>query len=270
MSKTKNNNTTSKNTNQLEFSFIKHEVDNQLIFQRRKDGYVNATAMCKIAGKEWSNYYKATSTIEFLNELSTSLQIGRDLLIITNNKGLNEFRGTWIHPQVAIHLAQWLSPKFAVKVSKWIMDWYNKPKSNLPYHLRRYLLNKDNVPAGYFSVLQEMILDVIAPLEQQGYILPSHMLPDISEGLIFAKWLRSKGIDTDAMPTYSHIYEGGRVILAKCYPMKYLEDLKLHILQEWIPKRSLKYFQERDIEALVYLTPILLTNEKYNLSLLES
>jgi hypothetical protein len=29
-------------------------------------------------------------------------------------------QGTWIHPDLAIQLAQWISPKFALQVSKWI------------------------------------------------------------------------------------------------------------------------------------------------------
>lgn len=40
-----------------------------------------------------------------------------------NNKGLNKERGTYVHPKVAIHLAQWLSPKFAVFVTEVVFDW---------------------------------------------------------------------------------------------------------------------------------------------------
>jgi hypothetical protein len=34
--------------------------------------------------------------------------------------GPNESRGTWVHPKVAINIAQWISPKFSVQVSEWI------------------------------------------------------------------------------------------------------------------------------------------------------
>jgi len=61
---------------------------------------------------------------------------------------------------------------------------------NPPYHLERYLANNGSVPAGYFSVLAELTILVIGPLERLGYRLPSEMVPDISEGRIFAKWLR--------------------------------------------------------------------------------
>lgn len=38
------------------------------------------------------------------------------LLVQVISDGPNRQRGTWVHPRVAIHLAQWCSPKFAVKV----------------------------------------------------------------------------------------------------------------------------------------------------------
>ena len=41
---------------------------------------------------------------------------------IQSNKGGQDInnRATWIHPDLAIQLAQWISPKFALQVSKWI------------------------------------------------------------------------------------------------------------------------------------------------------
>jgi hypothetical protein len=218
--------------------------------------------MCKAADKEWSNYHKATSTKEFLDELSRSLQIGRDLLIRMVSTGRNELRGTWVHPQVATHLGQWLSPKFAVKVSKWVLDWMsgNRPQYTMPYHLRRYLANTKNVPRDHFSVLQEMDIVLVAPLEQQGYLIPSEIIPDISEGLMFANWLKAQGVDTGKMPTYPHKYEDGRVVAAKMYPLEYLPAFREHVLKVWLPKKAREYFAARDHRALPYLDKILQDN----------
>ena len=33
-----------------------------------------------------------------------------------------KYRKTWVHPQVAINIAQWISPEFDVQVSKWIFE----------------------------------------------------------------------------------------------------------------------------------------------------
>src|SRR5262245_38113209 len=83
-------------------------------------------------------------------------------------------QGTCVHPHVAIHLAQCLSPRFAVRVSQWVYDWMTRRagrKAELPFHLRRYMANINNVPVGHFSALTEMTLTLIAPLDALGYAL---------------------------------------------------------------------------------------------------
>jgi hypothetical protein len=46
-------------------------------------------------------------------------------------------------------------------------------------------------------MLTEMTQALIAPMEIMGYRLPESMLPDISGGRLFCKWLRDTyGIDT--------------------------------------------------------------------------
>jgi hypothetical protein len=36
--------------------------------------------------------------------------------------GKNEERGSWIHPDLAVQLAQWISPSFAIQVSRWVRE----------------------------------------------------------------------------------------------------------------------------------------------------
>ena len=171
-------------------------------------------------------------------------------------------QGTWVHPHVAINLAQWLSPRFAVRVSQWVYDWMTaagKKKAELPFHLRRYLANYNSVPVGHFSVLTEMTLTLIAPLEVLGYTLPESMWPDISEGKMFANWLRQEyDIETADLPTYRHIFEDGRrAVFARAYPERLLGDFRRHVREVWMPMRSLAYFRERDREALPFLMRLL-------------
>lgn len=37
---------------QMSFAFIDRQIDGNIIQQRMLDGYINATALCKAAGKE--------------------------------------------------------------------------------------------------------------------------------------------------------------------------------------------------------------------------
>lgn len=241
---------------QLQLSLISHEIENSLIHQRAADGYINATAMCRAVGKNFADYQRLKATEAFFVELAGSMGIPIDRLAFTTMTGRNEERGTWVHPDVAINLGQWCSPKFAVAVSKWVREWMTgKSKVNsLPYHVERYIANMSEVPSTHFSILNEMIFGLIAPLEKAGYTIPETMVPDISEGRIFCKWLRDeKGMDTDELPTYLHRYADGRAVRAKLYPLSLLEDFRKHFKAVWGPKRARAYFAERDPKALPYL-----------------
>lgn len=241
---------------QLQLSLISHEIDNTLIHQRAADGYINATAMCKAVGKNFADYQRLKTTEAFFTELAGSMGIPIDQLVFTNMVGRNEERGTWVHPDVAIHLGQWCSPKFAVAVAKWVREWVTgKAKvTSLPYHVERYIANMSEIPPTHFSMLNEMIFGLIAPLEKAGYTIPETMVPDISEGKMFCKWLRDeKGVDTDALPTYFHRYADGRVVRAKLYPLSLLAEFRTHFYEVWFPKRARSYFAERDEKALPFL-----------------
>jgi hypothetical protein len=239
--------------------YMAYEEDNAIIYQRIEDGYVNATAMCKAAGKLMGHYKELDATKEFIQALSSD--IGKTIrdIIVTQIGGESHLKGTWIHPDLAVHLAMWLSPKFAVKVARWVNDWRNGKirQSHTPYHIKRWQMNEHAVPIGHFSILQEMGLRVFSKFENEGYFLPSHLVPDISAGRMFAGWLRKQGVDVDKMPTYMHRYMDGRLVQAKAYPMALFTAFHAHLNKVWIPKKSYKYFAERDKAALPYLNKLL-------------
>jgi len=108
-----------------------------LIEIRQPDGYVNATKLCQEGGKLWQNYYQNAKTKEFLAALSEEerISIAPGKPTPTNStgnqrgnvpapekylveSGKNRFQHTWVHPDVAIHLAQWASARFGVAVSR--------------------------------------------------------------------------------------------------------------------------------------------------------
>ncbi|MBK3775923.1 hypothetical protein GAY31_17450 [Azospirillum brasilense] len=104
---------------------------NNVAIGQRGDGYLNATAMCKANGKDFYDYERLDTTQGFLQELARSPGIPGDLITKTTT-GPNAGRGTWVHPQVAYHLAQWCSPAFAVQVSSWIHDIATKGYATAP------------------------------------------------------------------------------------------------------------------------------------------
>ena len=98
----------------MNFSTVRHRV---------KDGYIHATDLCKLGGKQWKHYNENKSTKLFLQALSIDLAIDINKLVESTAGGIAQNQGTWVHPRVAIHLAQWLRTEFAVHVTTWIENW---------------------------------------------------------------------------------------------------------------------------------------------------
>ena len=246
---------------ELNLPIISHDIEGDLISQRAKDGYINATAMCAVAGRPWNRYWDTRPTKEFVKALSAETGIPVSELIQSVRGGIPELQGTWVHPQVAIHLAQWLSPKFAVMVTHWVFEWMSGGQQvveRLPYHLRRYVANMGKIPRTHFSMLQELTYLLIAPMENKGYRLPEKLVPDISEGRMFSRWLREeKGIEPNTFPNYTHEYEDGRRVDARLYPNELLAEFREHFLGTWLPQRARAYFRDRDQAALPYLDEVL-------------
>lgn len=237
---------------------ISHEVNATPINQRATDGYVNGTALCQACGKLLGHYLENSNTKAFLVELSGSIGIPIDLLVHKVGTGANENRGSWVHPQVAIHLGQWASPQFAVLVSKWVFEWMSGASGTYPYHIRRYIINRHKIPATHFSMLDQVTIKLLGALEANGYIMPPNMMVDISLGKAFSKWLRSNGYDPDSFPTYTHSFDDGKRpdVPARLYPNELMTSFNLE-LEEWIKDgRALKYFSERDKNSLPALKAV--------------
>ncbi len=243
-----------------QLALIPHVEEGEIIPQRTADGYISATALCKSVNKQFSHYHALKSTKDFIEELKKQTGMPETQLVHIISGGNPQLQGTWVHPYIAINLAQWLSAKFAVKVSQWVTEWQQgKAKAVMPIHIERYLMNRAKVPYTHFSMLNELTLGLIAPLEQAGYTLPQEMVPDISEGRMFCKWLRdTKGIEPNIFPTYTHSYPDGRNVPAKLYPVELYEDFRRHFNEIWLVTQAPKYFGARDAQALGYVQTLLL------------
>lgn len=247
-------------THQLSLTLIAHKVQDSIVEQRAEDGYINATAMCKAAGKLFGHYRENGGTIAFLDELASDIGIPISGLVQSVKGGATP-QGTWVHPHVAIHLAQWLSPKFAVQVSKWVHEWLSGKHvaTKLPYHLERHMLNLYKIPSSHFSVLQEMTNFLVGPMEANGHRLAEHLMPDISQAMMLCKHLREElGIDTKQLPKYVHTFPDGREVKANLYPVEYLGVFRKLMAEKWMPEQALEYFKKRDPAALAALDKILL------------
>jgi hypothetical protein len=90
---------------------------------RKEDGFVNATSMCKAGKKEFYDWKRLENTKELIKALEESQNLTpgyNGVKIIDTKEG--RYGGSWIHPDLAVQLAQWISPKFALQVSRWIRE----------------------------------------------------------------------------------------------------------------------------------------------------
>jgi hypothetical protein len=86
----------------------------------RKDGYINATQLCKAGNKLFGHYQTSKQTQDYLQALSSN--IGIPIMKLLDSKVGGSHSGTYVHRKVAYHLAQWISPQFALQVSNWLKD----------------------------------------------------------------------------------------------------------------------------------------------------
>jgi hypothetical protein len=83
-------------------------------------GYVNATQMCHANNKSWGHYKERKSTKAYWAALSNDIVIPISSLVIEVD-GYGSSQGTWIHPEIAIDLAQWVSVEFRIWANRTLM-----------------------------------------------------------------------------------------------------------------------------------------------------
>lgn len=234
---------------------VPHSYQGSIIQQRPDDGYINATAMCKAAGKLWGHYAENASTKAFLAALQGSIGNPMDPIVRTIAAGPNEERGTWVHPQVAVNLAQWLSPQFAVKVSQWVVDWMTglRPTDRIWAQFEdRVALVYDNVPLGYFSIFRE-ISDLFAAMITNGADFGTRMILDLSVGGCWGAHWRKMNLDAKFGPRalYPHSYPSyfpqswSNPQDAWCYPEDAIPTFKRWLREEYVPNKMPKYIRDQ-------------------------
>lgn len=257
-----------------QLELLDHSYGGEIIRQRASDGFINATAMCKAAGREYSRYRELKSTNDFFQALSLDLGLSEVQLthrIMGTPGGDARNQGIWVHPQIAIDLAQWLSPEFKVRVTKWVFDWmsgHGSPLSGrggyIPDFVTRFHLNQKQVPVGYFSVISELFVVAYALLEREGYVLPKrgkqgqNVSPDVSVGKTFANWLRKHYPNlSNAHVTYTHVFFDGRQIpTCRAYPNSMLGIFRDYVINVWLRDHAPTYLGTVDPPSIPYLQKI--------------
>ena len=195
---------------QPRLDLIPHDYRGEIIGQRAGDGYINATAMCKAAGRKFNDYARLGATGPFLAALAAETGIPATELIQSVSGGHPHLQGTWVHPQVSINLAQWASPRFAVLVSRWVVEWMTGSKSaDRAWRVfnDRLDLVHDRVPEGYFCIFRETA-DIYASFIRGGIDPGLKIILDISVGSHWARHWKKEDLTAKFGPAsrYRHDY----------------------------------------------------------------
>lgn len=110
----------------IDTSKYKLILNDMIITARPEDGFINATQLCKAGGKKFSHWSSLESTKKLIEALKqdqesvTGIPATNFMEIIQGGEA--KLQGSWIHQDLAIHLAMWISPEFSIQVSKWIRE----------------------------------------------------------------------------------------------------------------------------------------------------
>lgn len=159
------------------------------------DGYINATELCKAAGKNVLGYIRKRSTKDFLEALADEQRIPASELMQRRN---GNRRGIWIHPGIAPHFAKWLKPGDTA--------W-----------LAGLLANRSRVLHGHFSALELVTAGFVVPMIVSGVPLRDDHRLDKSWEANWGTHLSSSGYSMASLPTYSHPERDGCGLI-RVYP----------------------------------------------------
>jgi hypothetical protein len=129
-------------------------INNHIIMFRETDKYINATQLCKAGDKKFNDWFRLDNTKELISMLESNAGIPALNLVEKKIGGSHE--GTFIHPDLAIQLAQWINPHFALQVSSWIRTLFTKGKVNIK--LLKEQENKINKSTKKIKILEDMVL----------------------------------------------------------------------------------------------------------------
>jgi hypothetical protein len=80
-------------------------LNGMMVLAREKDGYINATQMCKAGGQLFSRWKVLESTTALIKILESDAGIPASLLIESVKGNSTKFaQGSWVHPDLAVHL----------------------------------------------------------------------------------------------------------------------------------------------------------------------
>jgi hypothetical protein len=228
-------------------------INNVIIVSRSEDSYINATQLCQAGNKKFNKWYRLDSTKQLIATLESDAQIWASQLVDIKKGNSNDFnQGSWIHPDLAIQLAQWISPIFALQVSKWIRTLFTNGSVSINIKLLEDKQKEINLKDQKIKLLEDAYIKKQQrkdyPEKNVIYILTTE---DNKKKRIY---IIGKAIDLkNRLSTYNKTSEHEVVYYKECKceeDMNIIEGLVLNKLKEYKEKANRDRFilpVEKDI-----------------------
>ncbi len=129
-------------------------INAQTITYMYINNYINVTELCKAGGKKFSDWIFLDSTKELIEELEKNTNTEKSIIINNDGKPVSLFKKSnkkntdkfyqdlWIHPDLAIQLAQWIGPKFALQICSWVRTLYSVSKVEIA---KNKMIKQENI-----------------------------------------------------------------------------------------------------------------------------
>lgn len=95
---------------------------NTQVIMMLKNGYINATQLCKSGNKQFRNWLSNEQSKLLIESVESDINDAATILITGGNNAL--IRGTYVHPDIIVHVGSWISVEFAKMVSKIVLNYF--------------------------------------------------------------------------------------------------------------------------------------------------
>lgn len=110
----------------IDDTFARAKVGDFDLIMMKENGYVNATKLCRECGKDFADWYTNKSTKKFINTVKRCADITAHLVVKKLKGVTNSLKGTYVHSDLIINVAQWCDPEYAYKVTKVMWGYHAK------------------------------------------------------------------------------------------------------------------------------------------------
>lgn len=145
-----------------------------------------------------------------------------------------------------------------------------------PVFIARYSANWDKPDTGYFSVINELVVQFWGRLEHAGYILADRapngkeIRPDNAVGRRFSDHLKEHHPELIGGVSYCHHETPEWQGPARQYPLEMLGIFRRFVDEVWIPNHAAEYLATRDPAALPYLQKLLPSPDKPKIGMMRN